>query len=247
MLVVPGAGDDDHAPVHAEHVDVVAVEPLSTSERTTSSVGAAGRATGREVDDPVHHRQQRVHLVGRDQHRDLLLGGDPRQQLDDLLGAAQVEVGQRLVEQQQPRPADQRVRDQDPLLLAARQPSRRARRRTRARRRRRPSPARARGARARAAASRAAARRARARSGRGRAAACRGRAGTSAGRTRRRVPSAVPPPTRTLPEAGACRPRITRNSVVLPAPFGADQPGELAGPDREADVIEHRPAAEADA
>ncbi len=34
-------------------------------------------------------------------------------------GAAQVEVRQRLIEQQQPRAGDERVRDQDPLLLAA--------------------------------------------------------------------------------------------------------------------------------
>jgi hypothetical protein len=37
----------------------------------------------------------------------------------DLVGAAQVEVRERLVEQQQPRSSDQRVRDQDALLLAA--------------------------------------------------------------------------------------------------------------------------------
>ena len=92
---------------------------LSTSGRTTSSVGAAGGPAGRQVDDPVHDRQQRVHLVRRDQHGDLLLRGDPAEQRDDLLLAADVEVGQRLVEQQQPGTADQRVRDQDPLLLAA--------------------------------------------------------------------------------------------------------------------------------
>ena len=42
-------------------------------------------------------------------------------QRDHLLGASQVEIRERLVEQQQLRPRDQRVRDQDPLLLSARQ------------------------------------------------------------------------------------------------------------------------------
>ena len=51
----------------------------------------------------------------------MLISGDPGEQGDDLPGAAQVEVRERLVEQQQPRPADERVRDQDPLLLAARE------------------------------------------------------------------------------------------------------------------------------
>ena len=81
----------------------------------------AARPRG-EVDDAVHHRQQRVDLVRGDQHGDPLLAGDPREQRDDLVGAAQVEVGQRLVEQQQPRAADQRVGDQDALLLAAGEP-----------------------------------------------------------------------------------------------------------------------------
>ncbi len=48
-----------------------------------------------------------------------LLAGDPGEQRDDLVAAAQVEVRERLVEQQQPRPADQRVGDQHALLLAA--------------------------------------------------------------------------------------------------------------------------------
>ena len=52
-----------------------------------------------------------------------LLARDPREQRDDLLRAAQVEVRERLVEQQQLRRADQRVGDQDPLLLAAREPA----------------------------------------------------------------------------------------------------------------------------
>ena len=48
-----------------------------------------------------------------------LLAGQLAEHGDDLLLAAEVEVGQRLVEQQQLRPGDQRVRDQHPLLLAA--------------------------------------------------------------------------------------------------------------------------------
>ena len=53
---------------------------LSTSVRTTSSVVPAGGPARGQVDDAVHHRQQRVHVVRRDQHRDLLLPGDPGEQ-----------------------------------------------------------------------------------------------------------------------------------------------------------------------
>ena len=43
---------------------------------------------------------------------------------------------------------------------------------------------------------------------------------------------------------GGWSPRITLNRVVLPAPFGADQAGELALADREADVVEDRASAQ---
>ena len=48
-----------------------------------------------------------------------MLAGELAEHRDDLLLAAQVEVGERLVEQEQLRPGDQRVRDQHALLLAA--------------------------------------------------------------------------------------------------------------------------------
>ena len=60
--------------------------------------------------------------MGGEQHGDALVAGDPVEQLDDLVAAAQVEVGQRLVQQQQLGSADQGVGDQDPLLLATGQP-----------------------------------------------------------------------------------------------------------------------------
>ena len=117
--VLAGAGDDQHAAVDVQDVDVVAVELAEHIGADDLLGGAADRAPGGEVDDAVHDGQQRVDLVRGDQHRDLLLAGDAGEQRHDFVGAAQVEVRQRLIEQQQPRPGDQRVRDQDALLLAA--------------------------------------------------------------------------------------------------------------------------------
>ena len=42
---------------------------------------------------------------------------------DDLLGALRIEVGERFVQQQELRTADQRMCDEDSLLLAAREPA----------------------------------------------------------------------------------------------------------------------------
>ncbi len=118
--LIAGPGDDQHAAVHAQHVDVVAVQ-FGQDVAADDLIGTpVHRPAAGEVDDPVHHRQQRIDLVRGDQDRHPLLAGDPRHQRHDLAGAAQVEVGERLVEQQQLRPADQRVADQHPLLLAAR-------------------------------------------------------------------------------------------------------------------------------
>ena len=66
----------------------------------------------------------RVHSCGgyvvcRDEHRDLLLAGEAGQDRDDTLLAAQVQVGEVLIQQQPPRTADHGVRDHDPLLLTA--------------------------------------------------------------------------------------------------------------------------------
>jgi hypothetical protein len=73
----------------------------------------------RDVHDAVHHGQQRIHVVGGKEHRDLVFAGQLAEHRHDLLLAAQVEVGQRLVKQEKLRPGDQRVRDQHALLLAA--------------------------------------------------------------------------------------------------------------------------------
>jgi hypothetical protein len=77
-----------------------------------------GAALG-QVHDLIHHRKQRIDIVRGQQHGHPLLLRDPRDQLDDLLPAAQVEVRQRLVHQQQARLGYQRVGDQDALLLPA--------------------------------------------------------------------------------------------------------------------------------
>ena len=121
IRLVGVSGDDDDAAVHVEHVDVVAVEP-GQHVGADHLLGRPGRrpATG-QVDDAVHDRQERVHLVGGEQHRDPLLDGDAVQQRDDLLAGAQVEVGQGLVEKQQPGPGDEGVGDEHPLLFAARE------------------------------------------------------------------------------------------------------------------------------
>ena len=53
---------------------------LSTSLRTTSSVRPADGSAAGQVDDPVHHRQQRVDVMGGQQDGDVLFLGYPSEQ-----------------------------------------------------------------------------------------------------------------------------------------------------------------------
>ena len=238
--------DHEDPPMHPDYVHVLAIQLAEDLGPHHLGGGPAGRPARRQVDEAVHDRQQRVHVVRRDEHRDLLVPGDLAEQFDHILLAGDVQVGQRLVEQEQPGPADQRVGDQYPLLLAAGQqlPTRASPKRSAPTAPSISSTCCARAGRT-AAACRAAARPVPGRPGRGRAAACPGRAGSSAGRSRSakpcRAPRPGPPPARCPPTA-ACRPRMTRSSVVFPAPFEPIRPVNSPGRRREADVVEDLPA-----
>jgi hypothetical protein len=72
-----------------------------------------------EIKHAVHEAEQRVELVRRQQDRDPERALHALDQLDHRLLIARVETDQRLVEQQQLGLAEQRLRQQDPLQLAA--------------------------------------------------------------------------------------------------------------------------------
>jgi hypothetical protein len=102
--------DDQNPAVHVQDVDVMAIKPFEDVRSDHLFGCPTGRPTAREIDDPVHDGQERVHLMGRQEHRDALLLGDAIEQFDDFLATSNVKVGERLVEQQQLRATDQRTR-----------------------------------------------------------------------------------------------------------------------------------------
>src|SRR5439155_10404599 len=112
--------DDDEPPVRgAQHLDRGAVE---AAERLAGDhlVGAAfDRAAAGEVDHAVEVAEDRVDVVRYEQDRDLLLLADPADKRRDRGLVGKVETVERLVEQEQLRSTDERLCDQQPLLLAA--------------------------------------------------------------------------------------------------------------------------------
>ena len=222
-----------------ENVDVVAVE-RAEHVGADDLVGRSARgAPAGEVDDAVHHRQQRVDLVRGDQHRDPLLAGNPGEQRDDLV-ARYAGRGSPAARRAAAASGRRSARGRSARAAARhRRACPRARRRSARRRPPRASPPPAPGERAKAGRTRGGCRRGRAPRGRVRAAACRGRAGTSGARSRSAccAASAARPATSTRPAsapagrgsrgtASSCQRRLSRSGR------------ELARRDREADVVE---------
>ena len=105
----------------ADDVDVMAVERAQHLGPDHLGGGAAGRPAAGQVHDAIHDGQQGIDLVGGQQDADPLVDGDAVQHGHDLLRSTGVEIGEWLVEEQDPGPADEGVGDEHPLLLAARQ------------------------------------------------------------------------------------------------------------------------------
>src|SRR5438552_1329416 len=106
------ADDDEPSVRGAQHLDRDAVE---AAERGGGDhlVGAAfDRAPIGEVDDSVEVAEDRVDVMGDEQHRDASLPADPAHERCDGGLAGEVEAVERLVEEQQFRAADERLRDQ---------------------------------------------------------------------------------------------------------------------------------------
>src|SRR5579863_4007018 len=74
-----------------------------------------------EIEHPVDGAEQRVQLMGAEQHGDAEPAPQRPDERDYLLFVTRVQADQRLVQQQETRLPDQRLRQQQPLPLAARQ------------------------------------------------------------------------------------------------------------------------------
>ena len=81
---------------------------------------ARRRPATRHVHDPIEKAEDRVDVVGDDQHGHALVPADALDEPGDAGLVRKVETVERLVEQEQRRPARQCLRDEQPLLLTAR-------------------------------------------------------------------------------------------------------------------------------
>ena len=115
-----GLADDDELPVaRAQHLDRQAVQARQGGRGDHLVDRSAHRPPIREVDDPVEVADERVDVMGDEQHGDALLGADALDEGRDRGLVGQIEAVQWLVEDQHLGTAHEGLGEQQPLLLAA--------------------------------------------------------------------------------------------------------------------------------
>jgi len=121
FVAAPVPGHHQYPTMDMQNIDVVTVE-LSKDVCSDDLLRGSTRGAPRgEVDDSVHHRQQRVHLMRGKEDRDVLVLRDPVKERDDLVTAADIEICQRFVQQEKSWLTYQRVSDEHTLLLSPRE------------------------------------------------------------------------------------------------------------------------------
>src|SRR5579885_1323191 len=90
---------DEDAAVHFDDVDLRAVEAGKHGPIDDVIDGADSRLPVPEIENAIHRRQQRVELVGAEQHADAELRLNLANELNDLVGIVRIEARQRLVQQ----------------------------------------------------------------------------------------------------------------------------------------------------
>ena len=74
-----------------------------------------------QIDQAIHHRQQRIHIVSRHQHGNVLDVGQRTKQCHQCVGTAKIQIGQGFIENQQARLTHQSMGNHRPLLLTTRE------------------------------------------------------------------------------------------------------------------------------
>ena len=85
----------------------------------TSSGSPESALTVGQVEDVVYVGEQGIHVVGHEEDRDPPRPADPGHQGYDFLGVADIQAGQRLVQEKELRVGDQGLGQEEPLALSA--------------------------------------------------------------------------------------------------------------------------------
>src|SRR5579872_2467520 len=118
-LDIAAAREHEDMPLGMDDLDLRAVETRQNRRRSDLGDGTERGLAVAEIEHAVEFADQLIEFVCAEQNRDAALTREAPYQLDHCLLVAIVEADQRLVEQEQARLAEQRLRQQQPLPLAA--------------------------------------------------------------------------------------------------------------------------------
>src|SRR5271155_3918720 len=129
-LHIVAAGHDEYPVLEAHDVDLGSIKLRQHGSGNHLVHRAEGGMAVSQIKHPVESAEQRVQLMSAEHHRDPELAPKRLRELHRLALMVRIEADQRLVEQQQPRPADQCLGQQQALALATRNLGDRAPRQT---------------------------------------------------------------------------------------------------------------------
>src|ERR1700733_12244175 len=115
------ARHDEEPPVHTHDLDVSAIQSRKGGTVDDLSHRAERSVSVAEIEDAIEGREERIEFVRAEEDCDLQLLLYAAHELDNLLLVTRIETHERLIEQQQPRPTEQRLGEQQALTLAARE------------------------------------------------------------------------------------------------------------------------------
>src|SRR5438034_498964 len=115
------SGNDNDAVLYAQYIDGCSVEPGEHFRRDHLVHGTEGSVALAEVEHTIHGVEQRVELVGGEEHRHAFAMLNALHQRDDRLLEMRIETHEGLIQQKQLRAAEQRLRQEEPLHFTSRQ------------------------------------------------------------------------------------------------------------------------------
>src|ERR1700722_15190298 len=118
-LHVVATGHDEDAAVHMHHLDFGTIETRQHRSADDIVHGAQRGMAGAEVKHTIKRAEQRVDLMRAEQHRNAEFLLQRPGQLDHRALMMRIEADQRFIQQQQARAAQQGLRQQQTLPLAA--------------------------------------------------------------------------------------------------------------------------------
>src|SRR5882762_6722490 len=118
-LEVASTRYDEEVAVGANDIYIRTIEAREDGSGDNLFHSSDNRQTAAEIKHAIKNPEQLVELMGAKHHRDASLAAEAPDKVDHVLLVVRIKAYQRLVEKEEPRRSDQRLRQQEQLPFAA--------------------------------------------------------------------------------------------------------------------------------